>query len=780
MRHSAAHQTLIILLLCPLACSFGESGEEVAIPLVQDAAGSRRFIEQATAAKKVRAGDLSEKEEGVLLKGIAASKLSPGRYRFHSLLALAPLSDPRASLVELHLRAGKASRTVSAGHLINPKGFTPFSLDFVVREDAQTSLAVAWSYPKDEEVRKKLTKARARRAPKVKHVTEGLGAEEEDEFEKEAEEELIDTGGMITVEEAAHFPCRLMGCGFHIEPLSPVIVASVTPDKVVYKPEEKAGRVTVQVSNHAERPANVLLTVELGSGLGKPRAIHSGKIEVPALETATWQGPFEIGGIRWGAKLIATAKMEGWEPSTGRESFCVTDNFWEVAVVGANSKSVKYHSYARADETVRNLRRRGYNAQEFFFWAPDDFGDFTPDRDRFFGGQGAYPESVQGTKWCVEACHKAGISSVVYANLWGGGGPHAFELMRKHPDWFGQASFSVARLNDWELMYRGKVGAPNNVWLYTNVNVEHTYDAFKFHAAELIAGHKLIGWDGVRYDSWNTEAWTKKAIGIVREIVEKEVPGFRFGYNSFTERDRNRQALTAMVGGGGLIMDEEIRSAPGQGGSLAGYAHRILWQRDTIWPKGGHLGCICGSGDDRSPTPDQIYAAAVLFASGGHPYYGAPYGTRFALRYSEFIWDNRMRPVKAPKSIVTFGRDVPLFEKWHLMARTADLGGRERRFVLHLINAPKGYRFGAGLRNKARGPIRDLPVTVKLPTGAEISGVWALPFPESHRAIPRAKKDGATTFTVPEIRYWTMVVIDYESDTALEASRDLPTPYREW
>ena len=724
--------------------------------------------------------DLSKGQGGGLLNGVASSKLPPGRYRLHSLLALAPLDDPRTTLAEIHLRAGKASRTVTIEHFANPRGFSQFSLDFIVRDEEQVALTVGWSFPKDEEARKKLAKATARRAPKVKRTVDGLEAAGEDEFEKEAERELIDTDGLIALEEAAHFPCRLMGCGFHLEPLSPVVVTSVVPSKVVYKPDEGTGEVRVAVCNYGDRPTSASLTVELASGLGAPRKIHSGEVEVPALKTATWRGPFEIGDIRWGAELRATVETGGWEPSVARESFCVTDNFWEVAVVAANSKSVKYHDYARAETTVGNLRRNGYNAQEFFFWAPDDFGDFTPDTDRFFGGQGAYTESVQGTKWCVEAAHRAGISSVVYANLWGGGGPHAFELMRKHPDWFGQASFNVALIDDWELMYRGKVGAPNNIWFFTNVNVEYAYDAFRFHAAELVAGHKLIGWDGVRYDSWNTEAWTKKAIGVVREVVEKEVPGFRFGYNSFTERDRNRQALTAMVGGGGLIMDEGIRSAPEQGGSLAGYAHRILWQRDTIWPKGGHLGCICGSGDERNPAPDQIYAAAVLFASGGHPYYGAPYGTRFALRYSEFLWDNRMRPVKDPKKVVTFGREAALFEKWPLMVRTADLANERRRFVLHLINVPKGYRFGAGLKSKTPEPITDLPVTVKLPADAEVKGAWVLPFPESRQMVPHAKKGDTVTFSVPEVKHWTVVVIDYESGAGLEANTNLPTPYREW
>ncbi len=126
------------------------------------------------------------------------------------------------------------------------------------------------------------------------------------------------------------------------------------------------------------------------------------------------------------------------------------------------------------------------------------------------------------------------------------------------------------------------------------------------------------------------------------------------------------------------------------------------------------------------------------------------------------------------------GRGAALFKKWPPVGQTADLAKERRRFVLRLINVPKGYRFGAGLKSKTPEPITDLPVTVKLPAGAEVKGAWVLPFPESHQTMLHGKRDDAITFTVPEVKHWTVVVIDYESGAGLEADTNLPTPYREW
>ena len=763
--------------LTVLAFGSAAMAEEVTtVPVVRDAASSRELISKARKAEKVYLADLARGKEGGLLKGDWQARLQPGRYRFHCLLALAPRDDPRVSAAVVRVQVGTTTEMLTADHFEGSEDLREFTLDFVSRGEGPEAVTIQWSYAKTEEAQRALKKASAKEASKVKVPMQDIDSDVPGDLEDASDRELIDTDGMVSLEEASRFAVRLVGCGFHFEPLCPVVIESVSTDKAVYKPNEEAGRAELVLRNHGNKDAAVALSVELHSGLDKSREIHAGTIEVPPRGTAEWKGTFTLAGVRWGAEIRASATVEGWEPSLAREAFCVTDNFWNVAVVAPNGQSIKYSSHERAEATVGNLRRSGFNAQEFFFWAPDDFGDFTPDTDPHFGSQGAYRESAQGTKWCIDACHQAGISSVVYANLWGGGGPNAFELMRKHPDWFGQASFNVALMDDWELLPRGKVRAPSNVWLYTNVNVENTYDAFKVHAAEVIAGHRMLGWDGTRYDSWNTEAWVKKAFAVVRGIVEKEIPNYRWAFNSFTERDRNRQALGIMVGGGGLIMDEGIRSMTAEGGKLAALAHRILWQRDTIWPHGGHLGVICGVPGN---PHDASCSAAVIFACGAHPYYAAPEGTRFALRYSEFIWDNRMRPIKNPEQVIKLGRDGH-FLKWRYLARTLRLDGDQRRLVVHLINAPKGYILGRRPQVPFAPPVTGLPVELNLPTDAVIEGAWALYFPGSHAPLALKREDKSVTVTVPEVRYWTAIVVDYESKSALEVNTAMPSPNQEW
>jgi len=192
----------------------------------------------------------------------------------------------------------------------------------------------------------------------------------------------------------------------------------------------------------------------------------------------------------------------------------------------------------------------------------------------------------------------------------------------------------------------------------------------------------MFGWDATRYDSYYSNPWTIHATEVVRRRVEAAVPDYQWAYNSVAVIDRNRGALKTMVGGGGMVLEEALLR-DGVGGNLGAIGWRINCFRDMVWANGGHFGLVGGAG----AGPDGVYLSAVILAGGAHLYYGQledqlgahPF---FGLRYSEYLWDNQLRPVKEPEKHLTLGTGQA-FLNWPSYVRTRALGGGRHRLVCH-------------------------------------------------------------------------------------------------
>ncbi|OPZ85821.1 MAG: hypothetical protein BWY76_01242 [bacterium ADurb.Bin429] len=380
------------------------------------------------------------------------------------------------------------------------------------------------------------------------------------------------------------------------------------------------------------------------------------------------------------------------------------------------------------------------------------------------------------------------MACTVYSNLWGGDGYDSFEMMRQHPDWFNDwFSTSTDWLENWELQFMGRVPAIH-VWPVTNVNRDNSDEAIKVHARELINSHREIGWDGVRYDSYYSDPWVKKATDQTRKIVDAELTGYGWGYNSLVPTDVKADNLDVMCRGGQLVMEEGLRHAGKGKAPIARYQETLAKFRDIVWSHDGHLG-ICYDvpmqNFDYGGTPlDEIYLCSSLLAAGAHPYYGVMERgigqyPRFALRYSEYLYNNKMRPLKDPEAVISFGAPAK-FMDWQWLARTVNLGGNRQRLVIHLLNAPAVPNTLSNLALKTPAVLRQFPVTAKLPAGATVSGAWSLcPIPDAHHVALDAKTaGGAVTITVPEVRFWNVVVIDYTANAPLPSTtpREIALP----
>ncbi len=163
-----------------------------------------------------------------------------------------------------------------------------------------------------------------------------------------------------------------------------------------------------------------------------------------------------------------------------------------------------------------------------------------------------------------------------------------------------------------------------------------------------------------------------------------------------------------------------------------------------------------------------IFPSTSLLAGGAHPYYSTLENAlgqypRFALRYSEFLYDNRLQPLKAPESVVHVAGDPPLLE-WKRLARARDLDGERHRLILHLLNPPADDMSLHNLAMSCPPPLRGLRLSVTLPPGATVDALWNLcPIPDAgQQLLPyKLSEENTLTFTVPEVRFWNVIVIDY-------------------
>lgn len=753
---------IFLLMLFPPAMRAGAYTCQA--PLCKDAVAAHAYFTQAMAAGRCFAVDIMHGTAGTLLTGSSDDVLPAGRYRLHVPLAMAPLGDLNVSFIAITLTVGDAKRTVTMLHFPVADEFIDLPLDFTAPGGTIIHFSITWSL--DSEQAKK---------NRIRALNPDIGpdaGETDTDIESEAPREAQD--GTISRKELSKIPDHLAACALAFEALCPVQISAITTDKITYRPDE-GGTASVTLKNCTAEPVSATLTVELVSGLDTHTQLYNAALEIPPGESKSWSGPFATKMLHWGAELRATVQVAKMT-DTARYVFAVSDNFWETALVTGMGYTYSFHDAQIAERWAAGARAEGFTALEGVFWAPDDFGDFTPKDEIFFGGQATYYGSASGTKNVIAAAHKHGLAATVYSNLWGGDGKPSFEMMRKHPDWFGGADYSSDWLEQWPLMEQRKIG-PTCLWPLTWLNTDNSEAALHVHAAELIASHQQFGWDGVRYDSYGSSAWTKMATALVRKLVQAEVPNYRWGYNTSIPTDEKLQALDIMVGGGGLTMEEGIRATGKQSASFAAYFNTVLSYRDIVWPHGGHLG-VCydrARGRKTGTLLDDLYLSTFLAAGGAHPYYSALENElgqypRFALRYAEFLYDNRLRPLKAPESVVHFAGDPRLME-WKRLARARDLGGEHRRLILHLLNPPVDDMSLHNLGMKCPPPLRGLPVSVTLPDGAKVDALWNLcPIPDAGQQSLKYEINvkGELTFTVPEVRFWNVIVIDYRAGVPLQ------------
>jgi len=566
-----------------------------------------------------------------------------------------------------------------------------------------------------------------------------------------------------------------------IVPVSDVGVTTLDVDKIRYKPGEKAD-VSVAIRNYAPRARSLRVATVLVHDLDTVIPVDERTVEVAAGADHEFSCDSPALTAKWGY-AVRCRVYEGEQQLIERsEYFTVHDNMWAVVMAGSLPAQFTAHvTPERAVASAQRNKKRYRNWAESGFWAPDEFGDFTPDTEHWWGGQGCYYGGVTGTKLAIEAGHKAGISYAVYSNIWGGDGPPAFEMIRRRPDWGYASTFNVEWFERWDRnpMGTGSGKMPMHVWPITIIN-HGTEGPARHHGRELIATHKMFGWDAVRYDSHGISNHNARIVGIAKKVVHAELPDFQFGYNSSVPRGNPAltEAFKAQCEGGGLIMEEGIRQFGGGGMSYRGgatyesFARRILSFKEEARRYGGHFLAI---GMDKCYPNDLVYQYIFWFAANTHMCYDwkdtqvADYA-QFATRYAGLLWDLKVTRVPKPEAWLDVGEAEAFLWMWKDYVHQRDLGGGRRQVIVHLINAPTVKNLYTNDDCSVPPPREDLKVSLKLPENATVRGVWFLT-PEyelTQRRLRHETAGGKITFAVPRVRFWSTVVVDLDNAGALQ------------
>ena len=747
------------------------------VPVARDAADSVVRVERALAAGDAYLRDLGQPERTTIFTG--RLNAPRGRYRLHAPMAVHPLGDLVTSWLKITLQAGQGERTFNTLAFGQADDFTDLTLDFT-STGPKTPVTVVWALEG-----KGSTVAQAKATVAPKDMPLGLGEDAKDEAA--TLNALEDPDAAQPIGNARNMAAYVMLREAHVEPLSPVAVESIRVNKITYKRGEQ-GKVVVALRNAGAAAQTVSLAVEVQGGLDGKWPVKTETVTVPSGAALNWNGEFATEALSWGCALHVAATVQGYPPETGNAMFSVPDRLWDTAIMATCPAQMTkdFGSMEHAREAAAELKEKGFNGFEAYFWAPCDFLEYTPETERFFSGQTAYCQSVTGTRNIIAACHELGIFATFYANLWGGSGEPAFEVMRRHPEWFGSANFHSGALDDAPLMAAGVLRGPGHkVWSYNQLNDKAGMGLFDYHVDEILGTRKMFGWDGIRYDSYYSAPWTIKAMTHIRERLRKEAPEFVFGYNAFAGAEYNAGAMDSLADG--MVMAEGLRVGPGT--VLGNYARGLNEWRTVTWPYGAAVGPLYGftAGQDkkksRPPSSlDEVLLSSVVIAAGGHPYYNRMESSvgqhpAFALRYAEYLYNTKMREPLDPDGVVKFPKGIePL--AWKQLLRSVSLGNDRQRLVVHVLNVPEAYALG-GLDMKALPPLRKVPVSVQLPSEAKVTGAWwlqAVPA-AAHQVLPVVATNGVVSLILPEVRFYGAVVLEFTSKVPIAEKVDARTAW---
>jgi len=544
-------------------------------------------------------------------------------------------------------------------------------------------------------------------------------------------------------------------------------VAKAEVDRLIYAPGETgAALVTVINGNSWVQPATLTVTLDGKSLVSRPVKLKPGK----SLELKV---PFKAQGL-FGHELRVTLSAKGLKQVV-YDYFSVTDNWYNVCI-GSTWGSSLHTGLGKHREIPRAMRKIYSNHLELFFWAPCDWAKLTSSFPVWWSGQADYPQNEANTLELIRMCHALGMKVAFYANC-NPSGPFAWDLARKHPQWFSRAAtggfngqYVVEHLDKWnDPIWRDTKGMRmgDTGWYVVRPNLRNT-ETLDHGINEIIISAKHYGWDAVRFDGHYTirgsdelSTWNMRRL---KERVWAELPDFKFGFNYGRApewRDGVTHEMREAMAGGGLYMQEGIRNWRYTSAQYQTWSHLAtneLRVAKLVQSLGGTYQCIWTG---HQHTPEQnTYKHIYGLIAGGHPAYGAyrsvegsPNWGAFMTKYAGPLWDSALTRVEQSESLVDVQASGTLY--WKPLVQQRVISEDRRQLIVHLVNPSPD---DAIAKTSLPAAISDVKVRIRPPSGETLRSV-ELARPE---ALPFGKSLNVSggVVTVPRVELWAMLIVD--------------------
>ncbi len=592
------------------------------------------------------------------------------------------------------------------------------------------------------------------------------------------------------------------------EKLDGVAVLKVWPEKLCVRPGEWA-KATVTLGNGTAAEAPVKLVVTLDSGLHETTVLKEMELVLPANTRreipVTWQTGKEE---EWGRTITAELRAaDGTSLSRQSEVFTIGWNNYRVG----QCRLVQPWTWDQGAKTfpaitpedrwsiwLPGIRAAYATTTEYFFWAPDDFGNLLPEKDQWFSGQATYLISQEDIRAVIDAAHAQGIAAVTYGKKWFSvsglqAGRDGVELIREHPEWcewdvnghpkwWFDADKYGWTLDQWrdEIENKGKRSIGGAA---VNCVPE---DCVRYGLDQLIRSAKKYGWDGVRFDDhFTADAVFDGGLAMDGETTEhgQDYEAITVRNNRLT-REVTRQVLPHYLVGfnyGGTYTDWGVRQPDAfvetcKDGQFVMIEHSVWWNSRT-WPQvinllaqenhrvqalGGVPGMVSMSANEHLA---HRWETAINYASQGH-YYNVRncpevvQYTKFMLRYGEVLYDPRTRYEENADWVSVTPADQVIYRPF-THRRTLDAA--HQQIVVSLLNDP-----GEGKVDDLKTapvPVQEAMASITIPPGWMVARAWRLnPDDPAHPCTPiaGAMRNGTLVLTVPSVEVWNVLVVELE------------------
>ncbi len=567
---------------------------------------------------------------------------------------------------------------------------------------------------------------------------------------------------------------------------APVAVTGVTVNKIHYAPQEQ---VSARAQLHGGTAAGTFtLRAELLSELDTVREVFTTSVQLAAGETKELPFQFKLGADEFGHELRCSLVGNSKEVVHSASAlFGVSKNVYLVGITGRSvGQSTRGLTPERAATVMEENVRTYANYFECFAWAPCDYSDLTPKTEEFVSGQTQYPGSVSGMKLQIAAAHERGIKAISYGKACAAG-ISGFLTYQRHPEYFGHhfssgpvteqmSTFLLERMleNDYNFSKPSDGGWRHWASLWTRFDYDPAVD---YGADELVRSSEMFGWDGVRWDG--------HFVGNQRrcnERINAKLPNYIHGYNSafancgspvylppdqtdFNEIARNH----------GLIMDESVRGhSRYTNGSMRDFYEGICREADYEKRIGGlPLYITFDAGSKQDITWNVLCGLAAgqrytyLNSPGDYAYGPLP---KFLTRYSSFVWDDTALIAKAADHFqVTPPAGAPADTAlwWDQSAWLRQLPDGRQQVILSVLNVP-GYR---NFLQRVQTPptwLNNVAIRAKLPDGAKLRRAFHVSpdLTDGHEILEAKAEAGAVTLSVPQVKMWSIVVLEIEPGPA--------------